>query len=410
MNKASENYDIAIIGGGMVGASLALLSARQNPNWKIALLDAQAFDLSATYQPSFDSRSTAISYGSVEILKSLGLWAELAKHATAIKQVHVSDAGHFMGGLIDSETYHVPALGFVIPNYWLGQVLQQHLHQQKNIQLLAPLSVEKIIPRQQGATLMVASESDTFSIQCALAVVADGGDSPLRAALGIDVDLKDYGQTAIIANVAFSKAHAGVAYERFTTEGPLALLPLGESPDAQESALVLTVERAEAQEINALNDQAFLQYLQRRFGYRLGNFLRVSKRVSYQLKLTAAKEQVRSHLVLVGNAAHFLHPVAGQGFNLSLRDCACLVEALRSGEQAGKTLGELSVLQHFLQQQALDQTLTIEFSDKLVRLFSNNNLPLTALRHLGFIGLDLLPAVKSKFASQTMGTAGALFL
>jgi 2-polyprenylphenol 6-hydroxylase len=153
-----------------------------------------------------------------------------------------------------------------------------------------------------------------------------------------------------------------------------------------------------------------LQHLQTRFGHRLGKFTRVSQRYAYELKLITASEQIRSHIVLVGNAAHFLHPVAGQGFNLSLRDCVCLVDALIQGEASAKQIGELSVLQDYLARQALDQTLTIEFSDKLVRMFSSASLPLIALRHLGFVGLDLLPAVKSQFAAQTMGTAGAKFL
>jgi 2-polyprenylphenol 6-hydroxylase len=322
----------------------------------------------------------------------------------------VSDAGHFMGGLIDASTYNLAAVGYVIPNAWIGGVLLAHLQAKNNIQLFAPVRVEKLIPLQQGAQLVVQSANETFELHCKLAVVADGGDSPLRKSLGIDSHIKDYDQTALIVNVAYSEPHKGVAYERFTAQGPLALLPLGDSATAKESALVLTLPRDQANEIFALNDQEFLAHLQQRFGNRLGNFLRVSKRYTYELKLVTASEQIRSHIVLVGNAAHFLHPVAGQGFNLSLRDCVCLADALIQGEATGKQLGELSILQDYLHRQQLDQTLTIEFSDKLVRLFSSSSLPVVALRHLGFVGLDLMPAMKSQFASQTMGTAGSTFL
>jgi len=173
---------------------------------------------------------------------------------------------------------------------------------------------------------------------------------------------------------------------------------------------VLTLPNDQATDVFTLSDNELLQHLQQRFGNRLGKFLRIGQRHIYDLKLVTASEQVRSHIVLVGNAAHFLHPVAGQGFNLSLRDCLCLVNSLIQGESQGKSLGELSVLQDYLRQQMQDQTLTIEFSDKLVRLFSSSSLPLTVLRHLGFVGLDLLPAVKTQFAAQTMGTAGAKFL
>lgn len=409
---SKDCFDIAIIGGGMVGASLALLLAKQKTNWKIALLEVQPFaDTDQShYHPSFDARSTAIAQGSVEILRELGVWDNLVKHATAISQVHVSDAGHFMGGLIDASTYDLDAVGYVIPNAWIGRVLLAQLQTQKNIQLFAPVRVEKLIPLQEGAQLLVKSGEEIFDLTTKLAVVADGGDSPLRKSLGIDSNIKDYDQTALIANIAYSEAHQGVAYERFTSQGPLALLPLGESATAKESALVLTLPRDQAAEIVELNDEDFLQHLQTRFGNRLGKFTRVSQRHAYELKLVTAREQIRSHIVLVGNAAHFLHPVAGQGFNLSLRDCVCLVDALIQGEAAGKQIGELSVLQNYLDRQALDQTLTIEFSDKLVRMFSSSSLPLIALRHLGFVGLDLLPAVKSQFAAQTMGTAGVRFV
>lgn len=404
-----DHYNIAIIGGGMVGISLALLLAQKNPQWTIALLEAQPFaqDNELHYQPSFDSRSTAIAQGSVEILRELGVWESLAKHATAIAQVHVSDAGHFMGGLIDAKSYNLDAVGYVIENQWIGRVLLSQLAMHKNITCIAPVCVEKITPQQLGTTLVLKSSDETSELHCQLAVIADGGDSPLRKSIGIESHSKNYYQTALIANVAYSEAHKGVAYERFTEQGPLALLPLGESHNARESALVLTLPNAMADEILSLSDDDFLSHLQQRFGYRLGKFLRVSKRHAYPLQLVTAAEQIRSHIVLVGNAAHFLHPVAGQGFNLSLRDCACLANTLLKAELHKKNMGELSVLQSYVDAQKLDQTLTIEFSDKLVRLFSSSALPLIALRHLGFIGLDLIPPVKTQFAAQTMGTAGA---
>lgn len=407
-----QNVDIAIIGGGMVGASLALLLAQQNPAWQIALLEAQPFAEpdAASYQPSFDARSTAIAHGSVEILRELGVWEKFAEHATRIQQVHVSDAGHFMGGLIDADSYDLDAVGYVVANAWMGNVLLSELQSRNNIQCYAPVRVEKLISQQLGTQLIIKSSENIFGLNCKLAIVADGGDSPLRTTLGIHSTTKDYGQTALIANVAYSKSHNGVAYERFTAQGPLALLPLGESADAKESALVLTLANDQANDIIALNDNDFLQHLQQRFGYRLGNFLRLGKRYAYPLKLVTASEQIRSHIALVGNAAHFLHPVAGQGFNLSLRDCVCLVDALIQGEAAGKPLGELSTLQDYVNRQQFDQRLTIEFSDKLVRLFSSSSLPLIMLRHLGFIGLDLMPVVKNQFAAQTMGTAGTKLL
>ncbi|RYY77196.1 MAG: 2-octaprenyl-6-methoxyphenyl hydroxylase [Gammaproteobacteria bacterium] len=404
------NFDIAIIGGGMVGASLALLLAQQKPDWTIAVLEAQTFSESGRAQENFDARSTAISQGSVEIFRDLGVWNLLSQQATAISKVHVSDAGHYMGGLIDSAAYELDAVGYVIPNAWLGRVLLDKLKLFSNIQYLSPVRVEKLIPVQKGSQLLLKSGDESFNVNCRLSVIADGGSSPLRASLGIDSHIKNYNQMALIANVAYSEPHNNIAYERFTELGPLALLPLGSSAAAKESALVLTLPSDQVSEVFALSDEDFLQHLQRRFGNRLGKFLRVGRRHIYDLKLITASEQIRSHIVLVGNAAHFLHPVAGQGFNLSLRDGMCLVDSLVQGDLAGHSLGELSVLQDYLRRQAQDQTLTIEFSDKLVRLFSSSSLPLVALRHLGFVGLDLLPAIKTQFAAQTMGTAGAKFL
>lgn len=230
--------------------------------------------------------------------------------------------------------------------------------------------------------------------------------SPMRRALGIDTEVRDYRQTAIIANLAFSQPHNAIAYERFTEQGPMALLPLGESAQSQRAALVWTLPTQEAEQYRACAETTFLAALQERFGQRLGRFERVGQRYAYPLQLVAAQEQIRAHLVLVGNAAHFLHPVAGQGFNLALRDCVCLAETLLNAHVQGKIMGELSVLQNYLKRQQQDQLLTIEFSDRLVRLFSSDRLPLIALRHLGFISLAALPPMKKIFAAQTMGTAG----
>jgi 2-octaprenylphenol hydroxylase len=401
-------FDIAIIGGGMVGTSLASLLAAGLPQLRIALIESQPFsDVSAAdYQPSFDARSTALSYGSADILRELGLWEKLQAHITPIQQVHVSDRGHLGGGVIEAADQGLDAVGYVVENSWLGNVLLAHVQQQSNIQCFAPAKVNSLMPLQDGALLHIQASEQVFTIKTALAVIADGGDSPLRRALGIATEVRDYHQTALIANVEFSESHQGVAYERFTADGPMALLPLGESGNAHRSALVWTLPNDQAATIAALSDEDFLAELQDRFGFRVGRFTRVSKRYAYPLQLVIAQEQIRSHIVLVGNAAHFLHPVAGQGFNLALRDCACMVAVLRECDQP---LGALPVLQSYRERQALDQQLTIEFSDRLVRLFSNDHLPLMALRHLGFVSLETIPFLKNQFVAQTMGTAGRRF-
>lgn len=405
-------FDIAIIGGGMVGTSLASMLAASQPQLRIALIEAQAFAQADEfhYQPSFDARSTALSFGSAKILRELGLWKNLSQHVTPIKQVHVSDRGHFSGSLIDAAETKLDALGYVVENAWLGNVLLAHLQAQKCVECFAPAKVLQVIPQTNSARLRIRrSDESEFFIDASLVVVADGGESSVRKNLGIATQVREYGQTAIITNVEFSEPHCGVAFERFSDQGPIALLPLGESPEASRSALVWTLSSDQADEVLSATDENFLSKLQQRFGFRAGRFTRVAKRYAYPLRLVLAEEQIRSNIVLLGNAAHFLHPVAGQGFNLALRDCACLVEILGAALAKQQSPGDLQVLEQYRSAQALDQQLTIEFSDKLVRLFSNNYLPLIALRHLGLLSLDFLPLLKDQFVAQTMGAAGRQF-
>lgn len=395
-----HQFHITIVGGGMVGMSLALIIAKQHQQASIALIDKQSFPETNThfFQPSFDSRSTAIARGSVDIFEDLGIWKDLQKEATPISQIHISDAGHFLGGEIHSQHYGVDALGYVIPNKWIGKVLLEQLRLYKNIHLLPETTVENIIPKQQATTLEL---SNLQSIDTSLVVLADGGPSKLAQQLGIEFSIEDYQQSAIITNLEFSKAHQHIAYERFTDSGPVALLPLGKQASANQAALIFTLPSDIAPEIFNADESSFLKEVQKRFGYRLGEFLRCSPRYLYDLKLIKAKEQIRSRLVLLGNAAHFLHPVAGQGFNLSLRDCAALSKMLKA--HAANSWGQLSQLQEYLSLQQQDQQKTILFSDQLVKLFSSSQLSHIALRHLGFISLETLPPLKRLLVNQTMG-------
>lgn len=403
--------DIAIIGGGMVGAVAAALFARAQPQWTITLVEAFPLpnETAPAYQPSYDDRSTAIAYGSVRVLQQLGVWPQLAEHATPIEQVHVSDKGHLGGAVIDRDEVGVEALGYVVPNAWIGRVLLQHLRALGNVTVLAPAQVQCLQPVAGGARLQIAAAGKVFSLHAQLAVIADGAQSSLRASLGIEADVQDYQQTAIIANIGLQQPHQGVAYERFTDEGPMAMLPLGGSVHGKTCALIWTQPSAQAQQLLKLPDEAFLSQLQQRFGYRLGRLISVGKRDSYPLSLLVAKEQIRSSVVVMGNAAHFLHPVAGQGFNLALRDCAALVATLkhsRAGLPGELPLGSLSLLQQYWQHQQLDQQTTIYFSDQLTKIFSSSGLPQAALRSLGFVGLECIPPAKRWLTLQTMGSGG----
>ncbi|WP_341936673.1 2-octaprenyl-6-methoxyphenyl hydroxylase [Marinimicrobium sp. C2-29] len=403
---SQTDYDIAIIGGGMVGASLANLLAAGGVGWRIAVLDTHSpgADVCAHYQPQYDNRSTAISAGSAEILERLGLWRRLREHCTPIRQVHVSDRGHLGGGLIDAAEQQREALGYVLENAWLAPCLSEAASAAPGVTYLAPVMVEALTPGAESTRLQL--QGGPGQISARLVVLADGGASSLRQDLGIGIERRDYRQSAIVANLSYERRHGGQAFERFTPEGPMALLPLDERPEARRSALVWTLPPERARALMQAPDDEFMAQLQAVFGWRLGRFLRVGERQCWPLELVQAKEQIRSRLVLLGNSAHYLHPVAGQGFNLSLRDAAALAATLRPAQEAGEDPGNQAVLQSYLDQRENDQTLTVGLSDRLVRLFSNRSLPLTALRHLGFLGLDWLPGMKALFAAQTMGTAG----
>ena len=384
--------DIAIIGGGLVGASLALAlqaEAKQR-GWSICLIEP--FTPGNGYQPSYDARSTALSFGSQQIYQRFGLWSQISQRAEPIKQIHVSDRGRFAAARLSAEEERVPALGYVVENAWLGECLWQALDPQV-VSWRSPAQVTRMQALADGYRLIL---DDGSELECNLAILAEGGRSGLREQLSIAVSTTPYGQSALIANVSPQEPHHGLAFERFTEEGPMALLPLADN----RCALVWTRATLEAERLSALDDTAFLAELQQAFGYRLGSLRQVGTRHLYPLALTAAKEQVRKHLVVLGNAAHSLHPIAGQGYNLSLRDTLVLAETLLASTAP---LGDLATLQRYLSRQQTDQQLTVGFSDQVTRLFSTGQPLLAAGRNLGLLGLDLLPPAKRWFARQAMG-------
>ena len=403
---ANSHYDIVIVGGGMVGISLALLLRAQQP-WNILLIEAQELassegPVSGAYSSSFDARSTALSWSSKNIYQSIGLWPQLKKHLSAIAQIHVSDRGHVGMTRIDAGDANVDALGYVVENQWLGSVLLNQLTK-TDIQLLGSCKLETIEPLASGMRLQLQqADKDLQTIETKLLVIADGAGSTTAQQLGIQSQSTPYDQTGIIANVSLEKPHGGVAYERFTDQSPMALLPLADFKGRPRSALVWTQPRAMAETLMAADEQAFLEQLQLRFGYRLGHFKQLGKRVAYPLALTTATEQVRRHLVVMGNAAHSLHPVAGQGFNLSLRDAAALANSLA---EAGDRIGDLAVLQNYQQQQAIDQRNTVLFSDSLPKLFGLSSSIVALGRNSGLLAMDLIPSLRNSFAQFGMGMA-----
>ncbi len=403
------DWDIAIVGGGMVGVSLGLLlGERLQPSTRILLLES--FPLpkrdegyGSTYSPSFDARSTALSYSSFQLYGGLNVWSQLAQRACPIEQIHVSERGRFGSTLLEASHYQWPALGYVVENAWLGTALIQALYRQDRVQMRSPARVQQVDSAANGYRLQL---EDGDRICTRLLVVADGADSSLRQSLGIESVRRAYGQHALIANVAHDTSHHGRAFERFTDCGPLAMLPLLDDEEgSHRSALVWTLPEQQAAELVESEEAAFLKRLQDRFGYRLGRLRKAGARSSYPLALVQAQEQVRQNLVLLGNAAHSLHPVAGQGFNLALRDCAALGEILAEAQRRDEALGELAVLQRYIERQRRDQERTVNFSDQLPGLFSHSDSALARLRDIGLFALDLSPGLKRQFVYQAAGVA-----
>ena len=407
--KASEahtDYDIVIVGGGMVGASLACALGEQP--FKVAMIEAHSHDLDTP--PGYDDRAIALSYGTSQIFRTLGLWDKFDHKVTPIKRIHVSDRGHMGVTRIDHQQENVDALGYVITARDLGQVLYEVLSQLKNVDLLKPAQLTQlaISDPQVEATITINPDIDkpaSKTLTARLLVAADGGNSSVRQLLNIDAQQHDYRQTAITANISTQRPHNNIAYERFTSQGPLALLPMG---DTHQCSLVWTRHTANVDPLIALSDEEFLQQLQKEFGNRLGKFTRVGKRSTYPLKLVRATAQVRRRVALIGNAAHTLHPIAGQGFNLGMRDVATLAQVLVDEQKAQRDIGLLRVLQTYQQWRQEDHRRIIGFTDNLVRIFSNRFAPLALARNLGLIATDIVPPMKHLLAKHTMGMAGKL--
>lgn len=413
ISTAKSCYDIAIIGGGMVGASFALALARrqaelgtENP-LSILMVESKAIDSDSGEAADFDARSTALAYGSKLVFSDLGLWQALAGQAGIIEHIHVSDRGHFGASRLAASDMGVEALGYVLENHLLGNVLNKALLAEAGIELLSSTQVQALHPVQQGMKieLVVAGERLVQPVNASLVVLADGGRSGLAAGLGVQVTGKDYQQSALIANVALAKPHEGIAYERFTDTGPLALLPLADYENRPRAALIWTMPASEAASALALADEEFLARLQDRFGQRLGRFSHVGQRTAFPLKLLVTREQVRPGLVLLGNAAHTLHPVAGQGLNLALRDAVVLADKILAARQNGISPGAMKVLQDYQSARVQDQRNTILMSDKLIALFSDGSVGKSLLRKAGLLAIDLLAPVKAEFTRNAMGLA-----
>lgn len=389
-------YDVVIAGGGMIGTSLALALAPLS--LRVAIVET--VPRAAEQQPSFDDRSTALSRSTQRMYSAMGLWDQIAAAATPVTKIHVSDQGRFGFSHIDAEQQQVEALGYVVINRVLGSVLQAALAEVPNLEVFCPATITAAQLSPEQATVTVEhADGASEELTTRLLVAADGARSAVREMLGITASHTAYEQRAIVGNLLAEKPLQNCAYERFTRHGPLAMLPITDG----RAGFVWTVAEDNAERILALPDEAFLAELQEAFGFRLGALSRVGKRASYPLSLSKAMRLTATRAVLVGNAAHGLHPVAAQGFNLGLRDVAALCDCI-----ANLGLDDDELLQQYAAWRKDDQGKLVGFTDGLVQMFSSKRRSIRALRTLGMLGFDIVPGVRSQFAKHTMGLAGRL--
>ncbi|TCH65760.1 2-octaprenyl-6-methoxyphenyl hydroxylase [Acinetobacter sp. ANC 4862] len=396
--------EVIIVGGGMVGLSLALMLAKANIGVK--LLEAIKYpnydDANlAPYHSSFDARNSALSRRTVQIYQELGLWNALQEHATPILEVHITEQGSFGKARLKAEQEKVESFGQVIENAWLGRVLLTEVRKQPLIELIDGVQVTSLTQDADQAHIEAVRSEEILSLQSKLVIAADGRDSFCRKALGIGADEHDYDQVAIVTTVQTSKPHNHVGFERFSPLGPLALLPL---PGEYRRSVVWPVKKGtEGEWLGEENDQHFLDALQETYGDRAGKFQKTGRRFSFPLSQVLAEKQAVGRVVLMGNAAHTIHPVAGQGFNLCMRDAYVLVRSLTEQLSKSEDIGEPSMLLAYEQARLTDQQRVIKFCDTVVRGFSNQNPVLKLIRNTGLLAFDTIPGIKPLVANYAMG-------
>ena len=391
--------DVLIVGGGLVGSLLA--NALSGLPLRVVLAEARS--IASLDQPSFDGRATALANGSQRVLESLGLWEAMRAEAQAIRHIHIGERGRFGAARIEAREEGVPALGYTVENRQLGAALWQPLTEQPGFTCLSPAEVVAFDRSPDRIEARVDSGSVSIPVTARLMVAADGAHSKLRGALGISARVDDYGQRAVIVNCMTEEPHRARAFERFTPDGPLAVLPL----TRDRVAVVWTLPAGLAERILALADDDFRAALQSAFGFRLGRFGKIGRRDMHTLQRVRSNDVTHRRTVLIGNAAVALHPVAGQGFNLALRDAAALAEVIAEETLSGSgDVGNADLLERYRRWRADDQRKLAGFTHALVRGFGARMPGLRALRGAGLMAFDLVPGAKSLLARHTMGLAG----
>lgn len=398
----AKQADIVIVGAGMSGCLLALAIIKQSPDLDVVLIDDNPEKVDKGTHPGFDTRSIALSAGSCRLFEELDLWHRLQKNAQPIDDIHISDRGHL--GIVNLEKQYTKLpFGFVVELQDVGAVLQQQLAQFSQVKRIYNSVLINIEKQTQSITCtfqdkLANSCASEYQIEAKLCVAADGANSLTNQLLSISNKQYDYQCSAIIANVSCNKAHLNKAYERFTDAGPLALLPLSEN----RYSLVWSVKNSELNSLMDLGEADFLNALQQAFGYRAGIFQKAGKRYSYPLKLIASDKPVTHRGVALGNAAHCLHPVMGQGFNLGMRDLSVLARVIAELDDT-KQLGDYAMLSRYWQARKKDHQRTIKMTDSIVHIFSNNYFPFVVGRNIALQAMSVFPSLSAPIVKQAKG-------
>lgn len=387
-----QQFDILVVGSGLVGA--AFVRAIATTNARVLVIDKLPFR--AAYQPDLDNRGLAISYTSKKILSELQVWQDLFGLAYPITSVHVSEQNSFGFTKISANQYNLPALGYILSASNLNHCLADDLEKLSNVTVLRPCTIKQTFYDAHLAQWLI--DLDTQQIQAKLIIAAEGSNSQFGTKIS-ELIVRDYQQTAIVTNVFTEQKNISTAYERFIANGVLALLPFGE----QRLKCVWTVNNSDLQRINALHDEEFIIQLQNAFGWRCGKFTGISERQTFPLRSTHINQLYGTNLVLLGNAANTLHPVAAQGFNMGLRDAATLARMLQTVNFTEAKINFTLLLQKYASLRSIDHAKTREFTNLLLRIFATD-LPLAKFaRGCGLVAAHLLPAMNRKFLQQGLG-------
>ena len=406
-DSIDDEWDIVIVGGGMVGASLAI-ALKPSP---YSVLLVESVPHTSNNQPSYDERTVALTHSAKLIFSAMGVWDRIeSTQAEPILDIHISNRGHFGQTHLSHKNTETSALGYVVPTRVIGNALWSELEKDDDTKIICPATVDNLEQHSDHCLVEISVGNTTRRVMSRLVVLADGGKSSLTREFnklseiesGDTSQSTQYAQSAILSIVTTDRPHNGRAYERFTDEGPLALLPHRVNDDKAGYALVWTTSMDKVKTRMALSDDEFLAELQFTFGDRAGNFSKPSPRKCYPLTRTTLQHPARGRVIVIGNAAHTVHPVAGQGFNLGLRDVAALAELVYESPDPGSE----SMIKTYLSSRKRDTKMVSEFTHSLIQVFSSDLKSIEFVRNLGLKAIEYSPVAKRFLLKRTMGLAG----